>query len=427
MENDDVKSTNSSPGGETLEQKHNRLLAEHAKVRSQLAVLKNVVVEEKNNTAELKSQMRQKDQAIRRLEQETESIRFLNGQMQTRLVILQKDLMERDTKSKSSRRKEPAQPSVASSSTELNADFVQLVEINAHLSSKLNSVQTEMETRVNELESKLRDAAVAEKNAVNQLTEYKEMFQEVENRVKAECEAAWRKEVSEHKGSVFDLRTENSILKSELEKAKNDIDSLQKNNTDVAQQSLFIKSLSEQIDSQKEQLVKLQQDREEWMYKAQILTLKSSSSQAELPLERSDSGDSRTTEMEAPVNQVESSLRTRINTLISDLQLADGKALYFQAECSALHLRLQMVEDDKRKVDQRLSEARNHIDELKKQFESTVIHTNEQISLMSEHLASMNEKLQTKTDEINILKYERDNRLPKAATQPKYSAQKGQR
>lgn len=100
-------------------------------VRAQLTVLKNVVVEEKSVTTELKvskwwmvserecpffwrgivgtfnlspvslqNQMRQKDQNIRRLEQETESLRFCNGQMQSRLLVLQKDLKEKDSKSK---------------------------------------------------------------------------------------------------------------------------------------------------------------------------------------------------------------------------------------------------------------------------------------------------------------------------------------
>ena len=81
--------------------------------------------------------------------------------------------------------------------------------------------------------------------------------------------------------------------------------------------------------------------------------------------------------------------------------------LHFQS--SALQLRLQAAEKAKKDVETLLNDAQHHIEDLKKQLETTVLKTNEQMSLMSEHLAAMNDKLQNKTDEIELLKYQLQN------------------
>ncbi|OQV23866.1 hypothetical protein BV898_02215 [Hypsibius exemplaris] len=410
MDNEDTKSTGSS--SESLEQKHNRLLTEFAKVRSQLTVLKSVVVEEKKSGTELKDKMRQKDQVIRRLEQETESLRFCNGQIQSRLVVLQSDLKERDAKpQKNSRKKEAAPPpsSVEPSSyaQELNADFVQLVEINAHLSSKLSSVQSEFESSVTSLEARLHASEASAKKAAAELLDYRNMYESLERRIKLETDISTQREMAELKSRLQDLTKENDDLRQERSRARVEIDGLNQTKMNSVQQAEIVRQLTQQIDSQKEQLLRLQHEKEKFMMEAQMLKFrKDNVGSGDLTASDSSVNLAEESASLAEHSSTQTRLKSRVTTLISDLQYADGKAFYYQAECSALHLRLQLAEEDKDQTKLHLSDAQHHIDDLKKQLETTVLQTNEQMGLLSEHVATMNEKLQDKTDEINNLKFE---------------------
>ncbi|XP_052823648.1 protein phosphatase 1 regulatory subunit 21 [Octopus bimaculoides] len=97
-------------------------------------------------------------------------------------------------------------------------------------------------------------------------------------------------------------------------------------------------------------------------------------------------------------------LTNRINQLTLNLQLAESKAINFHAEVRALHKRLAIAEEAKEKSIEELKQATTVQAQLKDELATTTRSYEGQLRMMSEHLASMNEKLTTQKDEIDELK-----------------------
>ncbi|CAG5123238.1 unnamed protein product [Candidula unifasciata] len=95
---------------------------------------------------------------------------------------------------------------------------------------------------------------------------------------------------------------------------------------------------------------------------------------------------------------------TRINELTLHLQQADSKAVNFNAEVRALHKQLKIAEKSKEIVQDELKLANQSLAHLKDELQTTTRSYEGQLSMMSEHLAGMNEKLAQQKDEIDELK-----------------------
>ncbi|KAK6639005.1 hypothetical protein RUM43_007275 [Polyplax serrata] len=75
-----------------LPAKYQKLASEYAKIKAQFGVLKKAVIDEQNQTSELKEILRTKDQNLRKAEQELHSLNFRNQQLTKRVTILQDEL-----------------------------------------------------------------------------------------------------------------------------------------------------------------------------------------------------------------------------------------------------------------------------------------------------------------------------------------------
>lgn len=85
-----------SADSQNLQTKYQKLAAEFAKQRAQNTVLKKAVIEEQEKTKSLQENVRQKDQSIRKYEQEIDSLQFRNDQLSKRVAVLQEELDEYD-------------------------------------------------------------------------------------------------------------------------------------------------------------------------------------------------------------------------------------------------------------------------------------------------------------------------------------------
>uniref|UniRef100_A0A3B3B5L2 Protein phosphatase 1 regulatory subunit 21 n=1 Tax=Oryzias melastigma TaxID=30732 RepID=A0A3B3B5L2_ORYME len=83
-----------------LQTKYSKLAQEYSKLRAQNQVLKKAVVDEQANSATLKEQLKQRDQSLRRQEQEMDSLSFRNQQLAKRVELLQEELTASETKGK---------------------------------------------------------------------------------------------------------------------------------------------------------------------------------------------------------------------------------------------------------------------------------------------------------------------------------------
>uniref|UniRef100_A0AAQ5YPN5 Protein phosphatase 1 regulatory subunit 21 n=1 Tax=Amphiprion ocellaris TaxID=80972 RepID=A0AAQ5YPN5_AMPOC len=83
-----------------LQTKYSKLAQEYSKLRAQNQVLKKAVVDEQANSASLKEQLKQRDQSLRKQEQEMDSLSFRNQQLAKRVELLQEELAVSEAKGK---------------------------------------------------------------------------------------------------------------------------------------------------------------------------------------------------------------------------------------------------------------------------------------------------------------------------------------
>uniref|UniRef100_A0A8C5HIG7 Protein phosphatase 1 regulatory subunit 21 n=1 Tax=Gouania willdenowi TaxID=441366 RepID=A0A8C5HIG7_GOUWI len=75
-----------------LQAKYSKLAQEYSKLRAQNQVLKKAVVDEQANSNSMKEQLKQRDQSLRKQEQEMDSLSFRNQQLAKRVELLQEEL-----------------------------------------------------------------------------------------------------------------------------------------------------------------------------------------------------------------------------------------------------------------------------------------------------------------------------------------------
>ncbi|XP_061481633.1 protein phosphatase 1 regulatory subunit 21 [Rhineura floridana] len=101
---------------------------------------------------------------------------------------------------------------------------------------------------------------------------------------------------------------------------------------------------------------------------------------------------------------IKSHYMARIVELTSQLQLADSKCVHFHAECRALAKRLSLAEKSKESFLEEMRLARQSITRLQDELTTTKRSYEDQLSMMSDHLCSMNETLSKQREEIDTLK-----------------------
>ncbi|KAL4238560.1 hypothetical protein ACF0H5_003267 [Mactra antiquata] len=203
--------------------------------------------------------------------------------------------------------------------------------------------------------------------------------------------------------------------------------------------------LAKQIETFQQKVTKLEQEKEHWMLEHQLLKIKfeneteknkklekelESSSRREeitsiqdnietpIPVRKSTDSDKRldvtmlgrceTSKVTSGVDTRETLIKnhfsTRINEMTQQLQLSDSKCVSFHAEVRALHKQLQMAERAKKQAEDEVKAMSQTYTQLKDELSTTSKNYESQLSMMSDHLAGMNEKLTQQRDEIDELK-----------------------
>uniref|UniRef100_A0A8B9X569 Protein phosphatase 1 regulatory subunit 21 n=1 Tax=Bos mutus grunniens TaxID=30521 RepID=A0A8B9X569_BOSMU len=114
--------------------------------------------------------------------------------------------------------------------------------------------------------------------------------------------------------------------------------------------------------------------------------------------------DSEAPDVESREDLIRNHYMTRIVELTSQLQLADSKSVHFYAECRALSKRLALAEKSKEALTEEMKVASQSISRLQDELTTTKRSYEDQLSMMSDHLCSMNETLSKQREEIDTLK-----------------------
>uniref|UniRef100_A0A8C0MM26 Protein phosphatase 1 regulatory subunit 21 n=1 Tax=Canis lupus familiaris TaxID=9615 RepID=A0A8C0MM26_CANLF len=187
-----------------------------------------------------------------------------------------------------------------------------------------------------------------------------------------------------------------------------------------------------------EKISKLEQEKEHWMLEAQLAKIKlekenqrfadklrsTSSGQGlglaqENPTGANATGQEETSaraalepahstslvpDVESREDLIKNHYMARIMELTSQLQLADSKSVHFYAECRALSKRLALAEKSKEALTEEMKVAGQNISRLQDELTTTKRSYEDQLSMMSDHLCSMNETLSKQREEIDTLK-----------------------
>ncbi|CAN9499879.1 unnamed protein product [Ophioblennius macclurei] len=94
----------------------------------------------------------------------------------------------------------------------------------------------------------------------------------------------------------------------------------------------------------------------------------------------------------------------RVGELTTQLQISDSKAVHFHSECRALAKRLTIAEKSRETLSEEVKQANKNITRLQDELTTTKRSYEDQLSMMSDHLCSMNETLSKQREEIDTLK-----------------------
>ena len=155
-----------------------------------------------------------------------------------------------------------------------------------------------------------------------------------------------------------------------------------------------VSALSKSVEELNEKLKLMEQSRDHWKLEYQLLEVK---------FNRINSEEEQNGMMNFS-DEMKKVFEKKIFDLIAERLMSDGKAASLNAETSALKKRLNHSEKERTKLRSSWSEAEERCRLLAEEAALTAKNYEGQLSMMSEHLANMNERLTSQTEHIQALK-----------------------
>lgn len=334
-------------------------------LRSQVQVLKKGVVDEQQKNESLKTTITTQDQSIRKLEQELDSVKFRNRQLEKRIEILQ------ECDSTSAPKQQPS----------FDANLLLHVEQNKQLQESLATLNEKYTTEVSRLK-RMIDHEMVPRDLLDSLKS--------EN---ADRLSLLNKKLQEFSAQNAELR-----------------DKLDRHEMDMAQRANESKNVlcSEEAGTNdiRERLVESEQAREKLNSEVQILRLKLK--RLSVNDVASPEGSSVTSPVEEKVNMlgrlqvidddndrdlVITYLKERNNELVKLMQNADSKAVYYYYESLNLCRLVRTGHLSYKRLDAEFDKLKVKYRGLCDAHEDTIRNYNTQVDSLTEHIALLNEKL----------------------------------
>uniref|UniRef100_A0A8C9TNP4 Protein phosphatase 1 regulatory subunit 21 n=1 Tax=Scleropages formosus TaxID=113540 RepID=A0A8C9TNP4_SCLFO len=179
--------------------------------------------------------------------------------------------------------------------------------------------------------------------------------------------------------------------------------------------------LTQQVQQSQEKIARLEQEKEHWLLEAQLgrvrlekeslriadlearLAAALGTSPAVQPPPQ-DGSTSPATQEDSREQLIKAHYMARVGELTTQLQMSDSKAVHFYAECRALAKRLALAEKSRETLTEGAKLANQNISRLQDELATTKRSYEDQLSMMSDHLCSMNETLSKQREEIDTLK-----------------------
>ncbi len=164
------------------------------------------------------------------------------------------------------------------------------------------------------------------------------------------------------------------------------------------------KHLEEVVGSMGDKIKELEQKREHWKLEYQLLQMK----YEKLKVDKSREGDAAGEGGAEEEEEKESAdpLRARLQEVLGERLHADSKAVALLLEWTSQRRRLAVTGRRLRRAEERLRESQRAVALLRDEAGAAAANYEGQLGLMTEHVANMNDKLTSQSDEIESLKYE---------------------
>ncbi|XP_053375955.1 protein phosphatase 1 regulatory subunit 21-like isoform X1 [Mercenaria mercenaria] len=138
------------------EEKYRKLATEYAKLKAQIPVLKKAYLDEQAAHNELKNEFKEREQTVRKFEQEVDSLSFRNQQLSSRCSFLQDELEAADSKKKHKHKESPSHHAAPVSPGIFSEELQNKIEENARLHQQLSEGEAKYSAELDELKQKLK-------------------------------------------------------------------------------------------------------------------------------------------------------------------------------------------------------------------------------------------------------------------------------
>lgn len=431
-----------------LQTKYQKIATEYSKIRAQANVLKRAIIDEQARNADIREQLKEKEVELRRAEQELDSLSFRNQQLTKRITVLQDELDKSQSKSKKGKSKlsENNSQVLASPNHILDEEFQKKIVENAQLLSQISDKDTEIESlneRIQQLEYKLDHS---EKSRIELECQYRttidkleretnELQQKLNDKQKQEETVSWSSNEGKRDGYESDTRvghsnhpyTEPSPFSSPSAPRRLSRSTGESHSQKVQEESSVF-NFSKSCDLEKEanhwrsqyHILKIKYDEIEQRERLNNMQVEDESLQpAEINhmIGRLTIPFAIPEEIEAREAKIRDYFLQEIDKLITEKHIYHVKNLAMAANSEVLQAHLDTSEAKREKCESALAEALSNCSVLQKDKEIQEGNYKTQLSTMSEHLANMNEKLISQTEEIQQLKFQLANKNSKKGKQ----------
>uniref|UniRef100_A0A4W5JR46 Protein phosphatase 1 regulatory subunit 21 n=1 Tax=Hucho hucho TaxID=62062 RepID=A0A4W5JR46_9TELE len=142
-----------------LQAKYTKLALEYSKLRAQNQVLKKGVVDEQASSTSLKDQVKQREQSLRKVEQEMDSLTFRNQQLAKRVELLQEELAASEAKGKKSKNKgdSPSQQGLQQTQSVFDEDLQKKIQENERLHIQFYEADEQHRQQESQLKGRLEE------------------------------------------------------------------------------------------------------------------------------------------------------------------------------------------------------------------------------------------------------------------------------
>ncbi|XP_063831528.1 protein phosphatase 1 regulatory subunit 21 [Ostrinia nubilalis] len=425
------------PSGD-IQGKYQKLAAEYSKLRVHVKVLKKGVLDEQAKSNELRDTLKEKEKALRRGELEIDSLTFRNQQLTRRVSVLQDELEALQLKQtkKSKGKVDEKQTGAVSNTAPLDSGILQeelqkkIIE-NAQFASQLSDKTFEVSQLKASLEDYQRHISESDSKYKCEIAKLKNKNQELQFALEeAQKDRLGGTPSRLHAPSSSQPHSCNGDFISEggsligSEDALSSVDDLNIN------EQLSIKTHTLEQENQKLRMEYELVQMENESLKLEVAKYVSASQKRKG--DTHDSGDFNTFNetaidnegrvtgllgsMEVPflltqeVQSREDRMKAYFRNKISELKVEKdelrSKTEHYVKECELLRLRFEEMERDKQTDEHTLQEKHNTIGRLEEELHSTSHNYEEQMSVLTEHVAGLNEQLTKQHDEIQHLRHQ---------------------